>query len=380
MPTTPARTFLALLLLAAAAACGRGHAARAGGSGAAALGIKVDVPGWRLDRAATIAGESEVPDELVYNVGAVAEDPEGHIYVLNNGDQRLAMYDCAGRFLRVIGRRGKGPGELTSPRSVAAVGSWLYVLEQVPARILRFRRADGVFVDNLELQAKRLIPDRLAVSPGGRVAVEFRQMSAGLTDNRAARPLVAYVDTATGALTPAVQLDSVVRFRVNVRTPRGTRSTVGDPPFSAKPVWTFDRAGNILYGNGAEYAVWRAAGGRRELAFRARERQLPVTRADREYYVENSFAKSFADQMVFPDHKPFYVGLGVDGGGNVWVYRQGHAGAQIWEVRRPDGRKLGQVDIPAGTRLLGVAGDALYLVARDELDVETVHKLVVKRG
>jgi D-alanine-D-alanine ligase len=30
--------------------------------------------------------------------------------------------------------------------------------------------------------------------------------------------------------------------------------------------------------------------------------------------------------------------------------------------------------------LLEMAGDALYLVARDELDVETVHKLVVKRG
>jgi hypothetical protein len=378
MPNPSARTALALLLLAGTAACDRTHAARDGAAGT--LGIEVNVPGWRLERAATIQGESERPDELLYNVGAVAEDPEGRIYVLNDGDRRLAVYDRGGRFLRVIARRGKGPGELTSPRSVAAVGQWLYVLEQVPARILRFRRADGVFVDNLEIQAKRLIPDRLAVAPDGRVAVEFRQMAAGLGDNRASRPLVAFVDTASGTLTPVVQLDSVVRLRFNARTRNGTRSTIGTPPFSAKPVWTFDRAGSILYGNGAEYAVWRASGGRRELAFRARERPLPVTRADRDYYIEHSYAKSFADQMVFPDHKPFYAGLEVDGSGNVWVYRHGHAGAQIWEVRLPDGHKLGQIDLPAGTRLLGLAGDALYLVVRDELDVETVHKLVVKRG
>lgn len=379
MRMNPSRTALGLLLLAGAVACDRPRAASAAG-GADVLGIEVSVPGWRLERAATIQGESESPEQLLFNVGAVAEDPEGRIYVLNTGDQRLAVYDAHGRFQRLIGKRGKGPGEFTSLRSVAAVGPWLYVLEQVPARILRFRRADGVFVDNLELEAKALIPNRMAVARDGRVAVEFRQMAVGPYENRAARPLVAMVDTATGAVTPVVQLDSVVHFRVNVRGRGATRSTIGDTPFSAKPVWTFDPAGNILYGNGAEYAVWRAVGGRRELAFRASERQLPVTGADRAYYIEHSFAKSYADQMEFPGHKPYYSGLGVDGGGNVWVYRQGHAGAQIWEVRRPDGRKLGQVDLPAGTRVLGIDHDALYVVSRDELDVETLHKLVVKRG
>ncbi|HEX2202911.1 MAG TPA: 6-bladed beta-propeller [Longimicrobium sp.] len=373
---------LPALLLAALAACDSSSAAPRGAVSAGVLpGAELDVPGWTLERLARIEGESDDPDALLYNAGSVASGPDGRLYVLNHGDARVAVYDAQGRFEGALAKKGKGPGQLTSPMGVAVRGDTVYVLETVPARLLRFRRADGVFIDNVDLQAKRLIPLQLAVAPDGRMAVEFHQAVVSTDDNRAARPLVAWVDPASGEVTPVVELDSVVRMRANTKSSGGgSRSAIGAPPFSAKPVWTFDGAGDILFGNGAEYAVWRMRGGKRELAFRAEAEQLPVTAEDIEQYTANSYASKLGAKLEFPDRKPFYAGLKVDGEGDVWVFRHGFGGAGTWEIRRPDGTRRGELRLPSGTRLLRLDGDTAYLVQRDEMDVESLVQVRVKKS
>lgn len=48
---------------------------------------------------------------LLYHPSSVAIDENGDIYVLDAGNQRVAVFDRAGSFLREFGRQGEAPGE-----------------------------------------------------------------------------------------------------------------------------------------------------------------------------------------------------------------------------------------------------------------------------
>jgi hypothetical protein len=348
------------------------------GSGAAGEDLALDVPGWRLERAASVGGEAADERSMLYSAQIVSEDPEGRFYVLNMGDRRIAVFDSAGRFVRTLGNRGHGPGEFNSPIALAPAGDEMYVLDAVPARLMRYRRNDGAFVGDLPLEAKSSVPMRMEVGRDGRVAVELKPMSPRTSEVTTAS-LVGWVDAA-GGITPMVDLDSVTRLRHNTDTPQGTRSLVMDAPFAPRPVWTLDGHGGVLFGHGREYIVYHATPAGRALAFRGDGEAAAVTQVDRDGFLSSVRGRQLRD-VQFPERKGFFGRLVVDPQGLVWVQRPGESLTETWEVRTLDGRRLGRLQVPAGMRVLAVTPHSLYVVQKDELDVETLHRYrLLRRG
>jgi hypothetical protein len=362
------RLTVSLLALCAAALAGCEGRGSAGASGDLAL----DVPGWRLERAASVGGETADEQSMLYSAQIVSEDPEGRFYVLNMGDRRISVFDSTGRFVRNLGRKGHGPGEYNSPMDIAAGrDGQVYVLDAVPARIMRYRRDDGAFVGSLPINARSAIPMRLEVGADGRMAVELKPMTPRTSETTTASR-VAWLDSA-GTVTPFVDLDSVTRLRHNTDTPEGTRSLVMDPPFSPRPVWTLDGHGGVLYGHGREYAVYRRTAAGQALAFRGEGDAAEVTQVDRDGFLGTARGKLLKD-VKFPERKGFFARLAVDPQGLVWVQRPGSSLTESWEVRTQEGRTAGGLRVPAGMRVLAVTPRSLYVVQTDELDVETVHR------
>ncbi|MCC7141346.1 MAG: 6-bladed beta-propeller [Candidatus Eisenbacteria bacterium] len=64
-------------------------------------------------------GGPNAPDEAQFfeKLGRVAVDADaaGNIYVLDNGNLRIQVFDPSGKFLRGFGREGEGPGEFKMP-------------------------------------------------------------------------------------------------------------------------------------------------------------------------------------------------------------------------------------------------------------------------
>ena len=46
----------------------------------------------------------------------VKSDPQGSIYVIDSGSNRIQKYDHALEYVQTIGRKGQGPGEFNWPR------------------------------------------------------------------------------------------------------------------------------------------------------------------------------------------------------------------------------------------------------------------------
>ena len=76
----------------------------------------------------------------------MAFDSNEHLYVTDEQNQRVTVFDSDGNFLRKWGTRGDGDGEFNGPAGIAAGpdGS-IYVVEQHNARVQRFT-AEGDYV------------------------------------------------------------------------------------------------------------------------------------------------------------------------------------------------------------------------------------------
>jgi hypothetical protein len=364
----------AVLALAALAACSRGEAAAA----AAVAEPRLSVPGWSLEPAGQVGGADAREQEQLFMVSSVAEDADGRFYVANFGDKRVLVFDSAGTFVRAIGRGGRGPGEFTAPRSVAALGDELLVLDMVLGRISRFGRADGAFRGDVAFPQDAGMPAEMRTAANGSVMVEFRPRTSSGVQSPA---YIAPVNATTGAVdrTVAVQLDTVPRVQLRTEK-KGSKTVVTiDLPFAPRPVWDVDAGGALLYGTGARYVVNRARAAQRTPVFSGTGDPRPVSRDDREgFFAGSEQMEQFRGKVQFPERHPYYTGLRAGPDGSLWVRVPGGPGER-WDVRDASGQVRGTLDLPRGSRLMSVSPGAVYVLGKDEQDVETVHRLRIRR-
>ncbi len=88
---------------------------------AVALGASGDPPA-----AVTLAplfsrGGDEDPDVMFGIPCGVAQDADGHVYVLDNQLSEIVMLSPGGEFLRTLGREGQGPGEFQRPNGLVVL-------------------------------------------------------------------------------------------------------------------------------------------------------------------------------------------------------------------------------------------------------------------
>ena len=57
--------------------------------------------------------KDETGEVRLFKPGRVAVDARGNIYIGDNSDMAIKVFDQTGKFLRAIGRQGEGPGEFT---------------------------------------------------------------------------------------------------------------------------------------------------------------------------------------------------------------------------------------------------------------------------
>jgi hypothetical protein len=334
-----------------------------------------------VEHAAQAGGADAGREQQLYTVISVAEDSEGRFYALNAGDKRVLVFDSAGRFVRSIGKTGRGPGEFTNPIRLALLGSdGLYVMDAALRRVSRFRRSDGSHLSDLSLAMGTAQIPREMRSAAGRLLVELRP-ARNPRSKGPVRPRVVPFDTVTGAPLYAqeVVLDTISQVEVRIPHGKAMRAMVMDAPFAPRPVWAVDDAGQVVFGTGARYVLYRSAGGRVELLLRGEGERAPVTRQDRDRLFRAEALRPFRDKVEFPEHKPFYTGIVADGS-LVWFRVPTERPGNLWEIRERTGRKVGQVLLASNADLMHVSPTAMYVVQTDADDVETLHRYRLRRS
>ncbi len=382
-----------------------------------------------LDAAPTLSlveelriGSVNSPDTGFTGVRYVDVDRDGQVYVLEVGDFQLRAYSPTGRLLRVIGRRGQGPGEFGGVPRIGVKGDTVWAIEPIGGRITLFDRRGRV------LSTGRFPEIRVPMS--GRTGLVAP--SGMRTDGTLASNMTSF---AGPPQPPSVGPRDTVLF------PRVVYAPTGAPIDTAGWDKSFPPAGPadvVSAPDGSTRSVPRPmsdqpllvvySGGRfmveREAARSAAGATIRVTRIT--YRGDTVYSKRFAyepvayppsvldslanvasrgafrggpnddlqarpqpipavaaairSKMAFP---PFQVPIqasfaGADG--SVWLRREDDGRTPRWIVMDPQGSIRGRFTIPATTRLAWASGDTVWAVQPDQDDVEWLVRFRITPG
>lgn len=98
-------------------------------------------------------GDVDTSDEnfAFANPGDIVEDGAGNIYIADAGQYRIQKFNRDGKFLATFGRKGQGPGEFSTLRSLSIDSTdRLHALDDSQRRIQIFR-TDGSVMETLRL-------------------------------------------------------------------------------------------------------------------------------------------------------------------------------------------------------------------------------------
>lgn len=85
-------------------------------------------------------GEAEGRKDYMFSlIVSIDVDEKGNIYVLDIKERHIKVFDLDGRFIRIIGRMGQGPGELQNPYTVQITArNEVVIWDPLPQRLLYF--------------------------------------------------------------------------------------------------------------------------------------------------------------------------------------------------------------------------------------------------
>jgi len=349
-------------------------------------------PGLRLG---AVDGTAE---EQFGSVRDLAPLADGGVAVLDGQAAEIRVFGPDGTFLRTVGHKGEGPGELSSPGNLSRLAEdSLAVWDYRTGRITVFapdgtlgREATVAFDGYGRPFAASFFPDGRMVgmslynagSFSGDEKMTFQQDSAVLVVNAADGSLVDTVDVLPNSETLRTVRASGQMVSVSMTTTRFGRSSV----FAAHPdgVWSgFGDHYEIRLHDAADghvTRILRAPGLDRHLTNAEADQILEASLAEAEKPEERRAAQEVNDLSPRPELRPAYDRLVIDDQGRLWLRGwEGTAPETFrWWVFAPDAALLGYVDVPGNFRLVAVTGDQAWGVTHDDLDVSYVVRYGLK--
>jgi hypothetical protein len=368
------------------------------------------------------------PNYTFARVADIAVGRDGSVLVMDvpfpTGSALLRLYDANGRFVRNLGRRGRGPGEFETPSAVASMPDGRFLLLDRLNRRISVYSDQGVFLETWTIPHYQVtvgMPGVLRVDPTGQVIGIRFSLSLRSPDGAQAivrlRPGGAVIDTLAEPDLPDIRRTVTISRQQERATVRGVITA----PYSPTSLWQWVPAGYFLTAVSDRYAIdlrqplrhaddnrrppiWRA--GDPVLSVRCNAPPLEISQA--EYADQRSHLESQVRSIQgtrsgpvpeIPRVKPYFQWIYVGNDDRIWVMlhsaseryrpreRRTRAGTVVQQVpwREPnlmdafeaDGAYLGRVEFPYDVHLVTFRGNEIWGIVHDEFDVPYVKRFTV---
>ncbi len=97
-------------------------------------------------------GESEGSEEYMFSeILTVAVDEEENIYVVDEKESHIKIFDRNGEYLRTVGKKGQGPGEIGSPGGIQLTHQKELMVNDIRNRRISFFSTNGEFIRSINM-------------------------------------------------------------------------------------------------------------------------------------------------------------------------------------------------------------------------------------
>lgn len=342
---------------------------------------------WRL-------GEGDDKATTFAEIRGLAITKAGHVFVLDFTSRELRQFDARGHFLRVVARKGSGPGELQSPTGVAIGDNDEVVVSDPGQDRFSMYSANGKFLRQLRTEF-RSFGDFWsgAIDPAGRVLDLPVRVPIGGVDPRTQYPrtedrvrritINGAADTLSLPKCGALGATAVYRMRDGYITSLQI-------PFSSDPQVVVTRRGTVWCSPRGEYRLLVGALGssaREVVHFTVKG---PAVSAAQRREAANAIATDVrefggtllnGDPDAIPSVAPAIARLFGDDVGGVWVQRSVPIGAPTaLDVFDATGRWIGMIRSSAQIgQVTVIAGNALVTAILGPDDVPLVVRYRIVR-
>ncbi|MGD2154971.1 MAG: hypothetical protein PVG79_17025 [Gemmatimonadales bacterium] len=346
---------------------------------------------WRVSGPITSIGTVDGPPEsqLYWVMGAVRLE-DGRIAVANHGSSEIRLYGSDGRWIRSMGRRGDGPGEFRSIRGMQLLPpDTLLLSDDRGPRVTSFT-ADGAVVESRRLASRNnpFKPPDHRLPNGCWLDLERSSEIEGYQRRRNTYITWSEGDSATDTVLAHEGQEYLIYTRHRGDQYIGRGAVV--VPFGGQDL-TAVGPGRVALSDGQAYDIAVAEIDGREFRVRRAIERRPVTQAAVTRFVDEYVARyplerqrqvrDRFDDVTPPSLMPTHSALAFDPSANLWVenYRVpwDTDSPRTWSVFDPDGRWLGDVEIPQGLRVHEIGEDYIAGVERDDMGVEYVRLYAV---
>ena len=305
-------------------------------------------PVLELKEDLSLGGPEAQGDAALEQVRQFIVDDAGTIYVLEPLAAQVKVFDVSGRYLRTIGRKGQGPGELEYPMTLSLNQKTGELAVQQQSRGIVFFKTDGTYLRQLSL--KGMLGGRGRLDSRGQIyLLEI------IMDNENSR-------YATKKLAPD---GSVLATISETRTPTGPGNTTR--AFIPVAFYTVDREDRFIYGFPETYEI-QIYGPTETKVLQKITRaydHVAVTeedKAERKKDVPPGYNREFE----FPKHHPAYSRFFLSDLGHLFVqtYEKVDGGRLLHDVFDAEGRFIGRLPLkPSG---VGILKGKYYALEEDE--------------
>ena len=331
---------------------------------------------WGLDTTFLLGGEGDGPQGFYKaRLPLVDVDAKGRIYVLNDTQKEVAVFDSSGANLGVYGREGGGPGEFRFPVSISAADSGIFYVMDGDKRALVSIGLDGRVRPSIGYPFSVInigFPHFQIGNTGMGLWARDRYLGAEQADNRKDR-LWWISDRDTAELVPASPSPMV-----SAVYPKCNMSFSIAVPFSPFPRWS-QWGDRVVVNVWSEYRLEVFDAGKHILSIRQPELTDPMTEDEAVALLEvrgfpggpcNSDAREVIRRHGYHPRPQVVRNVVLDPSSSLWVEYQGLEGDRRIDLYLENGNYAGSLDEEFPMPLYFLPDGRLVIQVKDTFDVE----------
>jgi hypothetical protein len=274
-----------------------------------------------------VISDDSLPENIFFeSASSIACGKNGNIYVCDYKANNIKMFNSKGEFLKIIGKKGQGPGDFSWPFRIEVTENRLVVWELRNQRI-SLLDLNGNFIKSIKFSLNRGWPNKIRVLPDNKIVIEIEK----IFYNEKEFPQECRIELYTEDIEYIKTIYSK-RLCRNKYITKPIRTNVPQP-YNLDVYWDVLTDGKIVIGYSEDYEIEVYDPFKGKLySFTHEYKPVEINKKDKEEFFAGMVTsrggtiikRGAPDYIVkntkFPKYKPAFNSIITDSEGNIWVH------------------------------------------------------------